>query len=78
MSVNQPQGFVRKAVGLTNTDTSQVQIQGSEMANPNIYPIDELLKCMKGPVLQIQKLQDLHDTGQQQNIQEEYPVKFQH
>ena len=24
------------------------------MAHPNIYPIDELLKYMKGPVLQIQ------------------------
>ena len=39
---------------LTSSDTSQAQIQGFELAHPNIYPIDELLKYMKGPVLQIQ------------------------
>ena len=36
---------------LTNPDTTQVQIQGSELAHPNIYPMSELLECVKGPVL---------------------------
>ena len=39
---------------LTSSDTSQAQIQGFELAHPNIYPINELLECMKGLVLQIQ------------------------
>ena len=39
---------------LTSSDTSQAQIQGFELAHPNIYPIKELLKCMKRLVLQIQ------------------------
>jgi hypothetical protein len=39
---------------LTSSSTSQAQIQGFELAHPNIYPIDELLKYMKGPVPQIQ------------------------
>jgi hypothetical protein len=39
---------------LTNSHSSQAQIQGSGMAQPNIYPINELLEYMKGPVLQIQ------------------------
>lgn len=29
---------------------SQAQIQGFEWAHPNIYPTDELLECMEGPV----------------------------
>jgi hypothetical protein len=33
----------------------QTQIQGFELAQANIYSIDELLECMKGPVLQIQR-----------------------
>ena len=41
---------------LTSSDTSQAQIQGFELAHPNIYPINELLECMKGLVLLIQKL----------------------
>ena len=28
--------------------------EGSELTYPNIYPIDELMECMKGLVLQIQ------------------------
>ena len=40
---------------LTSSDTSQAQIQGFELAHPNIYPINELLECMKVLVLQIQK-----------------------
>ena len=33
-----------KASGLTSSDTSQGQIQGFELAHPNIYPINELLE----------------------------------
>ena len=44
----------RRAGRLTNSATTQAQIQGFELAHPNIYPIYELLECMKGPVLQIQ------------------------
>ena len=59
---------------LSNSATTQVRIQGSELAQPNIYLIDELqgfelthpniylndrlLEWVQDP-----KLQDLHDTG---------------
>jgi hypothetical protein len=46
--------------------TTQAQIQGSELAHPNTYPINELLDLVKGTVL----LLALHDTWQQQEIQE--------
>ena len=39
---------------MTNSATTQVQIQGFELAHPNIYPTYELLELVKGPVLQIQ------------------------
>lgn len=42
-----------RAGDLTNTATNQVQHQGFELANHNIYPIYELLEH-KGLVLQIQ------------------------
>lgn len=42
------------------------QIQSFELARPNIYPICEVLEHTTGPVLW-----DLHDTGQQQDVQEE-------
>jgi hypothetical protein len=54
--------------GLASSDTSQTQIQGFELSHLNIYPTDELLEYIKGLVLQDPKLQDLHDTGQQQDI----------
>lgn len=41
-----------KASGLANSATSHSLI-GFELAHPNIYPICELLECMKGPVLHI-------------------------
>lgn len=44
----------RGARGLTGSETSQVEIQGFKLAYPNIYPMDELMVCMKGSVLQIQ------------------------
>jgi hypothetical protein len=37
----------RRAGGLTNSATTQAQIQGFELADPNIYPIYELLELMK-------------------------------
>jgi hypothetical protein len=46
---------------------TQAQIQGFELAHPNTYPIDELLECVKGLILQIQS-HDLHDTGPHQDI----------
>jgi hypothetical protein len=51
------------------SDTSQAQIQGFELVHPNIYPTDELL--MTGVGLVHPKLQNLHDTGQQQETREE-------
>jgi hypothetical protein len=37
--------------GLTSSDTSQTHLQSDfELAQPNIYPINELLECMKGQV----------------------------
>lgn len=43
-----------RASGLTISGTFQNQIHSFELAQPNIYPTDELLQCVKGPVLQIQ------------------------
>jgi hypothetical protein len=50
---------------MTISDTSQAQIQDFELAHPNIYLIDDLSECMKGLILQ-----DFHDPGEQQDIQE--------
>ena len=53
--VSQPEECESGRTGqLTSSDTSQAQIQGFELAHPNIYPTSELLECMKGLVLQIQ------------------------
>jgi hypothetical protein len=41
-----------RAKGLTRLDSSQAQIQGFELAHP-IYPTNELLEYVKGPILQI-------------------------
>lgn len=43
-----------KACELTSSDASQAQMQGFQLAHPNIYPINERLECMKGLVLHIQ------------------------
>ena len=43
-----------RAVRLTNSVTTQAQIQDFELAHPNIYPICELLEHVKGQALQIQ------------------------
>lgn len=40
-----------RAVLMTNSATTQAQIQGFALAHPNIYPICELLKLTKGLVL---------------------------
>ena len=39
---------------LTNSATTQAQIQGFELAHLYIYIIYERLECVKGPVMQIQ------------------------
>jgi hypothetical protein len=44
----------RRAGRLINSATTQAKIQGFKLAHPNIYPICELLKPMKGTVLQNQ------------------------
>ena len=44
-----------RAGGLTSSATTQVQIQGYELADLNIHPIYELLEHMKGQDLQIQR-----------------------
>ena len=51
-----------------NSATTQAQIQGLELTRPNSYPVYEPLEHTKGLVLQ-----DLRDTGQQQDIQDEFP-----
>jgi hypothetical protein len=53
---------------LTSSNIFQVQIQVLVLVQQNI---DELLDCMKGAGPTDQKLQDLYDTGKQQDIQEE-------
>ena len=42
---------LRRTGVLTNLTTTQTQIQGFELAHPNINPIYELLDHMKGSVL---------------------------
>jgi hypothetical protein len=39
---------------MSNSASTQAQVQGSELAQPNIHPIYELPKSMKGPLLQLQ------------------------
>lgn len=56
------------ASGMASSDTSQAQIQGFKLAHPNIYPIEELLEFMKSAAPTDPKLQNLHNTGQQQDI----------
>lgn len=36
---------------MTNSTTTQTQIQGFELAHSNIYPIPELLESVNDPVL---------------------------
>ena len=43
-----------RAGRLTSLATLKAQIQGFELVHPNIYPIYDLLECVKGPVFQIQ------------------------
>ena len=45
----------RRAGRLISSATTQAQIQVFELAHPSIYPIYELLECVKGFVLQIQR-----------------------
>lgn len=40
--------------GLTNSFTTQAQIQGFKLTHPNIYPILEILEHVKQPILQNQ------------------------
>jgi hypothetical protein len=56
-----------RAFRLNKSATTYAQIQGFELAHPNIYSICGLIEHKKEPVLQNQKLQSFHNTGQQQN-----------
>lgn len=56
---------------LANSDTSQTLIQGFELVHLNIYPIDELLAYIKGPVLQIQNYRTSMTQGKQLGVHEE-------
>ena len=46
-----------------NSATTQAQIQGSELAYPNICPIYELLKPVKEPILHIQSYRKFRTQG---------------
>ena len=50
---------------MTSTATTQAQIQGFELAHPNIYPIHGVLEGVKGLVLQNQSCR----TSRTQDIQ---------
>ena len=54
-----------------NQPAAQGQNQGYDLAHPNIHPICDQLKHMKEPEPQDPKLKVLHNTRQQQDIQEE-------
>ena len=45
-------GALVPQLGLTNSAVTQVHIQGLELAYPNIYPISDMLECVKGLVQQ--------------------------
>lgn len=47
-------GESRRVAWLTSSETSQAQIQGWELVHPSIHPVNKLLDCVKGLVLQIQ------------------------
>lgn len=59
---------VRRDRGLTSSNHSQAQIQGFEMAHPNVYHIYKLLEHMQGASPTVPKLPDLHDTGEQKDM----------
>ena len=59
----------RRAGKLKSSGNTQAQIQGSEMVHLKIHITCEWLGGMKGPA--VPKLQDFHDTGQQQGNWEE-------
>ena len=61
----------RSTDGLTNSATNQAQIQGFELTHSKICINCELLDQRERVSHADPKLQDLHDTRQQQNSQEE-------
>ena len=63
-----------KAAGLTSPASSQAQKQGYVLAHRNIYPICDLLDHGEqgGGVTPVDpEMQDVQDTGEQQNVHEE-------
>lgn len=68
-------GCERGRLGNLNSSyTSQAQIQGFELANPNIYSIDELLEYTQGQSYQIQN-HSISMTQGNNRIWERYPRK---
>ena len=53
----------RRAGRLTNSATTQGQIQGFELVHPNIYPIYELLEVVKVPFLKTQSFRIFMKQG---------------
>lgn len=60
-----------RAGKVTSSATTQAQIQDSELSHPNIYLHLWTARACEGFGTADPKLQDLHDTGQQQEIWEE-------
>jgi hypothetical protein len=56
-------GKRERAGRLINSATTQTQIQGFELAHPNVHLICELLERAKGPVLQIQSFRNSMTQG---------------
>lgn len=59
------------------SQTPLMSIQGFELAHPNISPIDELLECMKEPLLKIQNYNFFMTHGNNR-ISRGVPERFQY
>lgn len=60
---------------MSSSDTIQAQIQGFELAHPNINSICELLESMKGQVLHIQSYR-ISTTQGDSRVSKGSPSKF--
>ena len=55
---------------MSSSATAQATVQGSKLAHPKICIMYEQLVLLKRASLTAPKLQDLHDTGQQDDQEE--------
>lgn len=67
----------RSTSGLVSTNTSQAQVQSFESPQPYIYPIHELVECMKGLVLQIQNYRISMTQAAATGYPRAVPMRFQ-